>query len=119
MDINAHIVAVRLRRLTSVDPDSHTDISAFRPVLGVHPMLNLSGHPQRPSGTGKGSKYAVAGCVDLYTIRAADFGADDREMISDKCWEVSTELLCQLGRPLDVSEEEGDSSGWKQLAHST
>ena len=102
-----------------MDPDSHTDIPALRPVPGVHPTLNLTGHRQRPSGAGEGCKYTVAGCVDLYTVRMADFDTDDRKMISDKFWVVSTELLCQFGRPLDISEEESDSSGWKQLAHST
>src|SRR5262249_51144712 len=74
--------------------------------------LDCSGH--RVPGAREREEERVALRVDLGSIRGGERVADESTVVAQHLAVAVTELLEQLGRALDVGEEEGDRPGWER-----
>jgi hypothetical protein len=117
MDAQTDVPARADGRLSCVNTHSDRDSHAARPGLsGQRKLCRLSG-PDRVRGASKGDEECVALRVDLLS-------AGLRERVSQQtlvlglyvrvC--VTTKLLEELGRSLDVREEEGDGPA-REIRH--
>jgi hypothetical protein len=112
MDVDADVTLAGEERRTRVQTDAHTN------QTGIECVGQFSGGSDGFRRRRKCHEEGLALGIDLHSIVTGTCLADDLP-VRGKCTgiDLRPQLVQELGRPLDVGEEEGDSAGRKLLMH--
>ena len=107
----ADVAVLRQVRSARVDAHAHLD----RPL--AERLLRLPRRRERARCCREGDEERIALRVDLHAAVAREGRPQDAAVLGERpCIPLRAELVQQLGRPLDVREEEADGAG-RKVAH--
>ena len=112
VDVDADVALLGDVGRAGVDAHAHADRTRAQSVQG------LGGRVQRTRRCREGDEERVALGINLDAAPGADRLAEDAAMFCERFRvRVRPELVQQLGRALDIGEEEGDGSGREIAPH--
>jgi len=106
------------RRLARVDPDADAHLGLRRPRMARERALRVDGGTDRVLRLPKGDEERVALGVDLVATTVLERGSQQPFVVCHHLRVAVSQPAQQLGRSLDVREEEGDGAGWELRHHS-
>ena len=95
-------------RLTRVQAHADTQHRSVRPGVRGELSLGRDGCRDRVAGAPEREEERVTLCVHLDAVPVAEFLAEDSAMLGDHVGVLVAEPLQELGRALDVGEDERD-----------
>ena len=116
VDAHADVALLADLGLARVQAHPDLDLDAFGPRVRVEVALGRHRGGESVLPTGEGDEERVALRVDLVTAVSRHGLADDALVLGKHFCVVRADLLEQLRRTLDVSEEEGDRPA-RKLRH--
>ena len=116
VDVEAHVVAIRERRLAGMDAHAHAHLHALWPVVRREGALRHGRRLHRVAGSPKDHEEGIALGRDLDAAAGTDGLPDEPVVVRQQLTIGGAELLQQAGRALDVGEQECDGPG-RTFAH--
>ncbi len=113
VDVQPHVVRAGQACLTGVQTDADPYRRLLRPGVGSELALRLHRRRERTARGGEGDEEGVAFGSDLDTAPAFDGVPDDLAVFVQERAPAVAEALGEMGRSLDVAEQERDRSGRK------
>ena len=106
--IEAHICATGQATFTSMESHPNPDGSTGRPLVRGQGALRVGGRGHGVRRQGEDGKEGIALIQGLDPVVVADGPAHDLVMLSEDAGPAIPQPTSEIGRPLDVGEEEGD-----------
>src|SRR5215467_9993333 len=113
MYVHANVAFRGQRRFARVQPHAHAHGHTFRPGMSSEGALRLNDCQHRVSSTSKGDEEAITLGIDLVAIPLLEGGTQHLPALRQHTAIAVTQLLEQVSRFFDVSEEQGDRSCWE------
>ena len=114
MDVEPHVIVAGKARLSGMQTDADPNGRLLRPGVVSELTLCLDRGRDRPACSRKRHEEGVALCADLRSPARGDRLADDRAVLPEEQRPTVAEALGEVGRSLDVAEEERDGSRRKR-----
>jgi hypothetical protein len=111
MDVHAHVAGRSLGGLTGVDAHPDADIGAVRPNVVRDAALGRDGAEERGPGRREREVEAVASRALLQAVVLAKGFAEQSVVVGQDGRVLTSQRMEQLGRALDVGEDEGHGPG--------
>ena len=111
MDVDAHVAGRGLGGLAGVDAHADADVGAVRPLVARDAALSGDGAEECRPGRGEREVEAVAGRALLHAVVLPEGLAEQSMVVGEHGRVPTSQGMEQLGRALDVGEDEGHGPG--------
>ena len=115
--VEARVPLVTEMRDTRMEPHPHLHDDPVGPPMVADPRLPGERRAQSRLNLVEDGRDLVACCVDLGAAVRCDLLAQQAADVGDEARVAAPGAPDELGRALDVREEEGDGSGWQRVHH--
>ena len=112
----ADVSVTRHARFARVDPDSHPHLGVFGPGVARDRALRIDGGGDSLLRPAEGDEEGVSLGVDLVAARILEGAPKQALVVGHRLCVAVPEQTEELGRPLDIGEQEGDGAA-RELRH--